>query len=226
MDSPLLPVLSKFDRDGRDEPMLSLSNMTIGSDDDEARDPISPSKNPSLLLDARIGSKTDDLGVREQELESALPQLAKPRFSLFAPHQGHDDLPSLDSETREDKAGFAADKTREEATEYPERGLKGYDEGEKDKQQAQGKERALKEGLYQLREFNEAFDVFLEALKSSREHNERLSIMVKHTSALLDQYTALLGQAQHTQRLLSDPKWTGSSDDAPLALSQATAARQ
>lgn len=44
------------------------------------------------------------------------------------------------------------------------------------------------------------------------EDEQRLAERVQQTSLLLDEYTAILGQAEHTQRLLLNPRWTGSSD--------------
>lgn len=44
---------------------------------------------------------------------------------------------------------------------------------------------------------------------------QRLAARVKETSALLDEYTSILGQAEHTQRLLSNPNWTGLNDVSP-----------
>lgn len=50
--------------------------------------------------------------------------------------------------------------------------------------------------------------------------SKRLALRVKETSTLLDQYTALLGQTEHTQKLLSNPNWTGANDvcQTPLFL--------
>ncbi|ORY25343.1 DASH complex subunit Duo1-domain-containing protein [Naematelia encephala] len=83
----------------------------------------------------------------------------------------------------------------------------------------------LRESLYELRGMNEVFEGFLSALEAARGHNQRLAERVSQTSALLDEYTALLGQAEHTQQLLSNPNWTGAEDDAQ-ALQAEEAARQ
>lgn len=91
-------------------------------------------------------------------------------------------------------------------------------------------ETKLRESLYELRKFNEVFEGFIGSLEGVKGHNEvssifldsrvqyltddeqRLAERVQQTSLLLDEYTAILGQAEHTQRLLLNPRWTGSSD--------------
>jgi hypothetical protein len=37
-------------------------------------------------------------------------------------------------------------------------------------------------------------------------------VRVDETSRLLDQYTALLGQAEHTKQLMMNPLWAGAQD--------------
>ncbi|RXK42130.1 hypothetical protein M231_00487 [Tremella mesenterica] len=86
------------------------------------------------------------------------------------------------------------------------------------------KEDKLREGLYELKRMNEVFDGFLNALEAAKGHNERLATRVQQTSQLLDQYTAIMGQTEHTQNLILNPLWTGAEDDA-AALAEAEAAR-
>lgn len=41
---------------------------------------------------------------------------------------------------------------------------------------------------------------------------QRLATRVAETSALLDDYVKLLGQAEHTRQLVMNEKWTGAED--------------
>ncbi|ORX33513.1 DASH complex subunit Duo1-domain-containing protein [Kockovaella imperatae] len=79
--------------------------------------------------------------------------------------------------------------------------------------QSSSRDDVLRESLYELKQMNEVFDGFLGALEAARGHNLRLQTRVRETHALLDNYTALLGQTEHAQRLILNSAWTGAQDD-------------
>ncbi|OWT39700.1 hypothetical protein C362_02190 [Cryptococcus neoformans Bt1] len=153
----------------------------------------------------------------------------KPRFSLFAPsRQAYEDDDRQSVMEEEDDKRTSAIEGRDDVTISNEgygREEGGDTEGEEEdeervrpqehsRQRDSDGEKKLRESLYELRKFNEVFEGFIGSLEGVKGHNERLAERVQQTSLLLDEYTAILGQAEHTQRLLLNPRWTGSSDDA------------
>ncbi|WVQ91724.1 hypothetical protein IAS59_005527 [Cryptococcus gattii] len=154
---------------------------------------------------------------------------SKPRFSLFAPsRQAYEDDDRRSITEEEDDERTSSIRNRgdvsipNEVYEREEGGdIKGEGEDEErvrpqehSRQHDSDGEKKLRESLYELRKFNEVFEGFIGSLEGVKGHNERLAERVQQTSLLLDEYTAILGQAEHTQRLLLNPRWTGSSDDA------------
>ncbi|OXG27813.1 hypothetical protein C367_02490 [Cryptococcus neoformans Ze90-1] len=153
----------------------------------------------------------------------------KPRFSLFAPSRQayeDDDRQSVMEEEGDKRTSAIEDRDdvtisnegyrREEGgdTEGEEEDEERVRPQEHSRQRDSDGEKKLRESLYELRKFNEVFEGFIGSLEGVKGHNERLAERVQQTSLLLDEYTAILGQAEHTQRLLLNPRWTGSSDDA------------
>ncbi|WVF70123.1 hypothetical protein IAT40_004911 [Kwoniella sp. CBS 6097] len=158
---------------------------------------------------------------------------AKPRFSLFAPprppspedlHEDDEESPGQNEEeddqdqTIHGRAIAIGQSQSHDANEHlnesQDRGSSGSMSGRGTMAGREARENKLRESLYELRRMNEVFDGFLGALEGVRGHNERLAQRVQQTSALLDEYTAIMGQTEFTQRLLLNPKWTGSADDA------------
>ncbi|WVW78812.1 hypothetical protein I302_100774 [Kwoniella bestiolae CBS 10118] len=151
---------------------------------------------------------------------------SKPRFSLFAPQATtFDDEEEEEDRTIHHRPASSQPAREGDALEAQEQGAEEHAEDEGGHRQGQGqrqrssvddhtREDRLRSSLYELRKMNEVFEGVLGALEGVRGHNQRLAERVRQTSALLDEYTAIMGQAEHTQRLLLNPKWTGSADDA------------
>ncbi|WWC87171.1 uncharacterized protein L201_002057 [Kwoniella dendrophila CBS 6074] len=148
---------------------------------------------------------------------------AKPRFSLFAaPRPPSAELHEDDDE--EERNYVEDEREGEDQTIHARSNSKSQsEEGVNDDQEIgkeirqsilDNKEDKLRSSLYELRKMNEVFDSVIRALEGVRGHNQRLAERVQQTSALLDVYTAIMGQAEYTQQLLLNPKWTGSTDDA------------
>ncbi|WVQ76749.1 hypothetical protein IAR50_006423 [Cryptococcus sp. DSM 104548] len=248
MDSPLLPTLSHPKYDPSDDASLSLADISLGED---GFSPLPPAKQLHSVDSDWHKSRDDrtesgrkghevgfDLPTRSDAVEkpSSWGGAGKPRFSLFAPPKDYDQSSShsLHENEQDEREQLQNDEPEGENTQ------EGLDEGQEDdaeKTQSQSQSRAgetgtdsdrdkrLRESLYELRKFNEVFDGFIGALEGVKGHNERLAERVQQTSALLDEYTAILGQSEHTKRLLSNPRWTGASDDqAAIAAEQAAAA--
>jgi hypothetical protein len=104
---------------------------------------------------------------------------AKPRFSLFAP-QSSVTKSSLMSSTS--TAGALEEEEEEEEPEAAEEG-EGEGDGEGDQTIIAGQEEPveesrgarderLRESLYELRNINDTFEMFLGALESARGHNQ------------------------------------------------------
>ncbi|KAK8846695.1 hypothetical protein IAR55_005782 [Kwoniella newhampshirensis] len=162
----------------------------------------------------------------------------KPRFSLFAaprppsadddgagPESDRDD--NQEEEEEADQTIHVTGSTSQRQDEGSQgKSLRSQSQSQPDSQTQQPKQSSaeregkLRESLYELRKMNEVFESFLGALEGVRGHNQRLAQRVQQTSALLDEYTAIMGQAEHTQRLLTNPKWTGSADDAAALMAE------
>ncbi|WVQ97761.1 hypothetical protein IAU59_004875 [Kwoniella sp. CBS 9459] len=184
------------------------------------------------VVDHQLDDEDDDTPVKDRYGPSAgeAKVKAKPRFSLFAPPQpplpeGEGEGFHYDDDDEDDAARYSGED--EDQTVHG-RALNGSgDPGRQQSESSRAKgegggtiagrearETKLRESLYELRRMNEVFDGFLGALEGVRGHNERLAQRVHQTSELLDEYTAIMGQTEFTQRLLLNPKWTGSADDA------------
>ena len=217
MDSPLLPNI----RHTHGEPSHNLlADLSLASPDPDSRRAHHPHSQP--LLESSTANIKPPLIPNGSHGELK----AKARFSLFAPNvepkiNGHhwpaDDDDDADAEER------PADD--EDVTVHPSAPRSSAERDER-----------LRESLYELRRMNEVFDGFLNALDLARGHNEvgrgwvmrlgraheqRLAARVSQTSTLLDQYTALLGQTEHTKRLLMNPAWTGADDVSAVSYTSA-----
>ncbi|KAL7423298.1 hypothetical protein Q5752_002599 [Cryptotrichosporon argae] len=232
MDSPLLPTLrGKSPRPSSPTRLadLSLADVSLAdlSPDRSVRPAPAPLASSTLSSVSASAEPSSAAGPRRPRFADSPPRTsavgtldrakAKPRFSLFAAGAGG---------------------SRAGATHEPEHEPVGEDEDEGEHEQEEEqegdvtvqyepssaeREDRLRESLYELRSINDVFDGFLGALEATRGHNERLAERVSQTTRLLDQYVALLGQAEHTQRLLSNPRWTGASDDAAALEAEAAA---
>ncbi|WVR04377.1 hypothetical protein IAU60_001379 [Kwoniella sp. DSM 27419] len=176
-----------------------------------------------IMFDETTAKGGDAGSERDRERERPRTGASKPRFSLFAaPKPLEPEQPELVHEgdapaQGEDVSGHGRGGDEQD-------GQAGEDHGEPGQTSAE-RETKLRESLYGLRKMNEVFEGFLGALEGVRGHNQRLAERISQTSALLDEYTAIMGQAEHTQRLMLNPRWTGASDDAE-ALAAVEAARQ
>ncbi|WWD22005.1 hypothetical protein CI109_106493 [Kwoniella shandongensis] len=154
----------------------------------------------------------------------------KPRFSLFAAprppsaeENDHDDVHEGEEEDQTIHGSTSASTSQHSTTTRTDDRVDGSQQREsqsRPKQSSEERDGKLRESLYELRKMNEVFESFLGALEGVRGHNQRLAERVQQTSALLDEYTAIMGQAEHTQRLIMNPKWTGSVDDATALLAE------
>jgi methylase of polypeptide subunit release factors len=72
-----------------------------------------------------------------------------------------------------------------------------------------------------MRKLNASFDAYISALRATQEHNERLAVRVDETQQLLDRYVAIMGQTEHTARLLINPGWRGAEADELAAYNEA-----
>ncbi|OCF33896.1 hypothetical protein I316_04238 [Kwoniella heveanensis BCC8398] len=161
-----------------------------------------------------IDSQLDDAGDLTDRYKSARTTAtagAKPRFSLFAPPRPPSAEPEADvqAQVRDHDQEQDNDDNEQQHDHEANENNRGSSTAARE-----ARDDKLRESLYELRRMNEVFDGFLGALEGVRGHNERLAQRVQQTSALLDEYTAIMGQTEFTQRLLLNPKWTGSADDA------------
>lgn len=83
------------------------------------------------------------------------------------------------------------------------------------------REEELQTTLYQMRSINSVLLEYLDALNETERNNRILAQQVDNSHQLLNKYTALLGQTEHTARLLLDSRWQGAEGDEELAAEQA-----
>ncbi|KAG8935445.1 hypothetical protein FRC01_000052 [Tulasnella sp. 417] len=83
------------------------------------------------------------------------------------------------------------------------------------------REEELQTTLYQMRSINSVLLEYLDALNETERNNRILAQQVDNSHQLLNKYTALLGQTEHTARLLLEPQWQGAEADEALAAEQA-----
>ncbi|KDQ21807.1 hypothetical protein BOTBODRAFT_141870 [Botryobasidium botryosum FD-172 SS1] len=88
------------------------------------------------------------------------------------------------------------------------------------------REDRLRATLYSMRKLNASFNEYLEAFQAAQAHNHRLATKVDQTSQLLDRYVAILGQTEHTAKLLLNPEWEGAEADELLLWKEAQEARK
>ncbi|GFZ49085.1 hypothetical protein JCM24511_06835 [Saitozyma sp. JCM 24511] len=251
MDSPLMPTLhgrSMPLSPGSPSALmgdLSLADDSFALPDRPAHPSASASGNPNALAGSQPPTASHSRTIDGSSLGHSISQApatgtgkeqgnarAKPRFSLFAPQSGGSAVSTGHAQRElDDLEDDPEDPGRGEERHFGSEEAEGIEaaEGEtihssRPAQSLEEREDRLRESLYELRQMNEVFDGFLSALLAARGHNERLAARVNQTSALLDQYTALLGQTEHTRQLLSNPAWTGADDDQ-AALAAAEAAR-
>lgn len=72
---------------------------------------------------------------------------------------------------------------------------------------------ALEAELHTLRTVNSALREAITSLQHAQAGAHRLHSASASAGALLDAWTRILGQTEHTQRLLLNPEWKGASDD-------------
>ncbi|WWD08022.1 hypothetical protein V865_006132 [Kwoniella europaea PYCC6329] len=241
MDSPLLPQFNKQNLDDvslLEDPSL-LADLSMDSDVHSyasssnqnhqqhlfTNDQRTLGQRPSIFSSASSSShpysypQQKTVNIRhdgdgeETPIKISKPQ-TKPRFSLFAPTQPttYDDE---DEDENEDD-----DQTIHHSTNLQRRDDEAAEDEVEQRQRRRqlsldnNREDRLRSSLYELRKMNEVFEGVIGALEGVRGHNQRLAERVRQTSALLDEYTAIMGQAEHTQQLLLNTKWTGSTDDA------------
>ncbi|OCF59154.1 hypothetical protein L486_03655 [Kwoniella mangroviensis CBS 10435] len=162
-----------------------------------------------------VNIQYDDDG-EETPNKISKPQ-TKPRFSLFAPTQPttYDDEDGNENEDEDQTIQHSNNlQPRDEEEEKHEEHEAGRRQRRSQLLSDDDREDRLRSSLYELRKMNEVFEGVIGAMEGVRGHNQRLAERVRQTSALLDEYTAIMGQAEHTQKLLLNTKWTGSTDDA------------
>ncbi|KAK4686002.1 hypothetical protein P7C73_g4128, partial [Tremellales sp. Uapishka_1] len=203
MDSPLLPT---FSAGQSASPSMLMDDLSMNE-----FEPMSPTPSSSRFLPRHPAMPTEDENADErEETKKSAP---RPRFSLFAPS------------ARQVSSSTSSRSSHHEPEEEEEQGdetVLAEESGRTQTPLTSSVERddKLRESLYELRSMNEVFEGVLGALEAARGHNERLAVRVSQTSALLDEYTRLLGQTEHSRRLIMNPLWTGAEDDAAAILAE------
>nr|ASF90247.1 hypothetical protein SPAR05597 [Bartheletia paradoxa] len=137
----------------------------------------------------------------------------QPRFSLFAPSVLHPETPERPisdeqrAESPQEGQGEMHPEDIEPTEETDHRGHLG---------RAEAREEQLQAALAGLRGINDVFGGYVGALEAAKTHNQRFTLQVSHTNALLDKYIEILGQTEHTQRLVLDETWHGGTEDTNL----------
>ena len=152
MDSPLLPTI-------RRDPNLSTSLNGMTSD-------------LSLMDDSFQPSSSRDPYTSSRDVEEVREIRSKPRFSLFAPSQEptREELPRHPQQRGEDGNGAADRDAGEDEDEETEEVEQSARPGRLER--STQREDKLRESLYELRQMNEVFDMFLHALEAARGHNQ------------------------------------------------------
>lgn len=165
---------------------------------------------------------------------AARPPLDPPSERSERSQPSTSQAPERPSESERRPPTFAWDETVQEEDEEVEDERREDAEPERmeDPQTAEARDEALRTSLAELKRINTVFDTLMGALEEGRAHNtvrsahrrtkvadhQRLATRVAQTSALLDDYVKLLGQAEHTRQLVMNEKWTGAEDVSPSCL--------
>jgi len=72
---------------------------------------------------------------------------------------------------------------------------------------------ALQEELRSVRGVNRAIENIIESLNKSRDNMNAVHQSVQSASSLLEKWTRILSQTEHSQRLILDPNWHGATQD-------------
>ncbi|EJT49438.1 hypothetical protein A1Q1_01460 [Trichosporon asahii var. asahii CBS 2479] len=249
MDSPFLTNKPLDDEDGT----LVLADLSIA--DEESFDIPAPPRGLPRGAAASTSASSSIASSSSRQPPVAPPSAArppsKPRFSLFAPGMAEvtpahtstlrpaarppldppsersersqpstSQAPERPSESERRPPTFAWDETVQEVEEVDEEERREDAEPERreDPQTAEARDESLRTSLAELKRINTVFDTLMGALEEGRAHNT--------TSALLDDYVKLLGQAEHTRQLVMNEKWTGAEDDAAALQEEADRAAE
>ncbi|KAG8967725.1 hypothetical protein FRC03_009418 [Tulasnella sp. 419] len=191
------------------------------------------SESPLISMKHGTGPGGDDLSLSELSIPDTPPvpvpytsRTPPQRFSLFG--QGDEENMTQDLSHVTDPSP-----THDEASHdaQPDESFE-QDEGPQDtpikqgnaaQQAARSREEELRSTLFQLRKLNSIFSEYMGALHKSEDHSRRLLEQVESSHRLLNFYTSLLGQTEHTTQLLLDPGWQGALADEEHAAEQARA---
>lgn len=165
---------------------------------------VTPAHTSTLRTGARPLDPPSERSERSQPSQSERP----PRSDRRPPTFGWDEAVAEEPEPEQNRS-------EEQPREEP--------------QSAEARDEALRSSLDELKRINTVFDTLMGVLEEGRAHNtvrslmrsyvgaaqadpQRLATRVAQTSALLDDYVKLLGQAEHTRQLVMNEKWTGAED--------------
>ncbi|KAK9465816.1 DASH complex subunit Duo1-domain-containing protein [Lipomyces arxii] len=81
---------------------------------------------------------------------------------------------------------------------------------------ANAREERLLQELDQIRSVNETITAVLDSISVAESNLEKVVATTKNVDSLMSLWIRILSQTEHTQRVIFDPKWEGSSKDEQL----------
>ncbi|KAG8999985.1 hypothetical protein FRB94_008817 [Tulasnella sp. JGI-2019a] len=225
-ESPLLSLSGKTGHRGED---LSLSELSVVSDATPQRFTSSsrpepprfslfgPSQSPRTLSTEDVEDDEGDDEHAEADVSYVTPseneayeeegnqsQPTTPRASEQRYHEG-------DSIADESRADASADV--EESPSIPLRTRQAPDPRQREEE--------LRTTLYQMQSINSVLLEYMETLQAVEVNNQILLQQVNNSHELLNKYTAVLSQTEHTARLLLNRQWQGAEADERYAEGEA-----
>ncbi|KAF1829599.1 hypothetical protein BDW02DRAFT_509536 [Decorospora gaudefroyi] len=77
----------------------------------------------------------------------------------------------------------------------------------------EAREAALRKELESIRNVNRVIEGVVESLQKAKDNMATVSSTVQNASTLLQTWTRILSQTEHSQRLVLNPQWQGASQD-------------
>ncbi|KAG6841906.1 hypothetical protein C0991_005636 [Blastosporella zonata] len=174
----------------------------------DSSDILFPASGSRLLSESSIVSSSssshtglggDDLSISELSLHST--HFAQKPFSLLAPEHATlipQDGPEIGDGARDSEGDNISDE----------------EQVEQDKRHAAKlRENKLQSDIFILRKLNASFSMFNEALHDTGSANQRVSMQLEQTDALLNKYIGILSKSEEFTRLIFDQQWQGAEAD-------------